>query len=204
MYFLKIIKISTKIFIDSSNHQRSFECWRSPTECKQSSIRENNHGPSAKLKAKTLLNATGKSISTGSLAYIKTEGTKFKGRERYIVMEIRNDMATLQKLNESVFSSKRYDIPLQNLFPVIPDISDNIASNPPNPSTSNQSSDTSEDSDDEHPVHQNLPTNAVEERQHSNRTRWARREPAWLRSEEWEIEWETVALLWNTRFCCAS
>ena len=151
----------------------------------QSSIREKNHGPSAKSKA-TTSTITRKPIPIGSLVYIKSEGTKFKGRERYIVMNIRNDMTTLQKINGSLFSSKRYDIPLHDIFPVVSDVPDNITSsfNRPN---SDRFSDTSDDSGDELTI-QNPPTNVVEEVQQDVRPRRARREPAWLRGEEWKKE----------------
>ena len=145
-------------------------------------IRENNHGPSAKSKATTSTPAIKKSISIGSLVYIKAEVNKFKVRECYIVMQVRNDMTTLQKLNGSLFSSTRYDVPVQDIFPVVPDVTDD--SNSPSP-TFNPSTVTS-DSDDEHSAHQVPPDTAEDQR--SNRPCRTQREPAWLHGEEWEKE----------------
>ena len=56
----------------------------------------------------------------GDLVYIKSEGEKFKGRERCIVTKIINDFASLQKITFSKFMSKQYRVPLNQIYPVMP------------------------------------------------------------------------------------
>ena len=50
---------------------------------------------------------------------MKGEGNKNKSRELYLVMDIHEDIAALQKLNGTKFQSRRYEVPLQNIFPAI-------------------------------------------------------------------------------------
>ena len=152
----------------------------------QSSIREKNHGPSARSKA-TSTKTDRRPISIGSLVYLKSEGTKFKGRERYIVMSIDNNMTILQKINGSLFSSKRYEVPLQDVFPVVSDIPDNFT--PSNEiQTNDPCSETSDDSDAEFVVENRPPANIVQDAQQHVRPRRTPKEPAWLRGEEWVKE----------------
>ena len=54
-----------------------------------------NHLPSSLSKGKGGNRAE---KAAGDLVYIKSEGNKFKGRERYIVTKIINDFAFLQKI----------------------------------------------------------------------------------------------------------
>ena len=52
----------------------------------------------------------------GSLVFIKNERDKNKARDRYIIVSIDKNHATLQKLTDR-FMAKRYTVPLNRLYP---------------------------------------------------------------------------------------
>ena len=54
--------------------------------------------------------------------FIKSEGSKHQPRERYIITKIDNDNATIQKMNNLKFMSKKYEVPLCKIFPAIKDM----------------------------------------------------------------------------------
>ena len=81
--------------------------------------------------------------------YIKSEGTKHKSREMYLVMDIQDRMAILQKLNNSKFQSRRYEVPLSGIFHAI-----QPSSSQRSPSTHvlEAESSSSSSSDDDYPL----------------------------------------------------
>ena len=64
----------------------------------QRTIRDMNHIPSELSKGKGATWASDASVKIGDLVYIKFERNKFKGRDRYMVMQIHDKQAILQKL----------------------------------------------------------------------------------------------------------
>ncbi len=100
-----------------------------------------------------------------------------------MIMNISDKHCTLQKITGSLFSSRRYEVPLTDVYPVAPP-SQHLtpSSNPP------CSSDESEPESDnelapEAPPQQAPTDNAAERYPHRER-----RQPTWLRGEEWERE----------------
>ena len=158
----------------------------------QQSIRASNLITSARSKANVPYPASVPEISVGSLVYLKKEGNKFKARESYMVMGIRDHLAILQKLNASgLFQSRKYEVPLEELILVrgtnqdqtcgdvsgIADIGD----------ISSSSEDDEEASQQTVPVRDDVPTADVIDSAPTESTRpyRARREPAWLREDVW-------------------
>ena len=86
------------------------------TLCQQANC-EQNHAHSS--KASDALKAKNKDLQVGDLVFIKTEGSKNKPREPYLIMDIVDKMGTLQKLLGSKFQSIRYEVPLSHLFHAI-------------------------------------------------------------------------------------
>ena len=82
--------------------------------------RTNNHLPSAKSKAGPRGSlATIADVEIGSLVFIKHEGSKFRGREMYIIVAMNKttSSATLQKMNNGKMMSAQYEVPLSKLLP---------------------------------------------------------------------------------------
>ena len=52
--------------------------------------------------------------------YIKAEKDKFNSRPMYMVTDVCNGYAVLQKLANNQLSSRRYEVPLSHIFPVTP------------------------------------------------------------------------------------
>jgi len=150
----------------------------------QASIRTDNHVPSALSKASKKSTALRPSISVGDLVFIKAERSKLKGRDRYMVMDIVDRLCFIQKITGSLFSSRRYEVPLTDVYPVAPKSHPTIQpSNPP------RSSDESDSASDQELVPVEVPAQDVpiENAARINPHR-ERRQPAWLRGEEWEKE----------------
>ena len=150
----------------------------------QASIRTDNHAHSALSKASKKSPALRSAISIGDLVFIKAERSKLKGRDRYIVMDISDRLCFLQKINGTLFSSRRYEVPLTDVYPVAP------PSQPPtqssNPPHSSDESDTESDHESvpvQLPPQDVPPLNAARKNPHRER-----RQPPWLRGEEWEKE----------------
>ena len=61
-------------------------------------------------------------IHPGSLVFIKEDGDKTRGRERYLVVKVDGNMCTLMKLNKSKLQKKEYQLKVTEVFPVIPTI----------------------------------------------------------------------------------
>ena len=85
----------------------------------QGTIRDKNHPHSSRSKARGGPAAQNADITRGDLVFIKSEGDKNKSRDIYLVMDIQNAMAVLQKLNGPKFQSHRYNVPLNNIYPAV-------------------------------------------------------------------------------------
>ena len=83
---------------------------------KQQNIRIRNHDSSARSKAPGKRVAETHNIQVGDLVFIKDERDKNKARDRYIVVSIEQDRASLQKLVDK-FMSKQYTVPLNRVYP---------------------------------------------------------------------------------------
>ena len=85
----------------------------------QMSARQKNHPVSAKSKARGGTKPKVADISVGSVVFIKNEGSKFKSRESYVVVQLLpSGMALIQKMdhNKGFFGSATYQVPLENLY----------------------------------------------------------------------------------------
>ena len=133
------------------------------------------------------------SVSSGDLVFIKSDGDKNRSRDLYLVMSVEGCMATLQKLRGSKFLSRRYEVPLTDLFHAITPRSDHqLHRSVPDYSSSSSSDDESSSGllqenrpptpqpDEEHPTDE-LEANQPLPR-HSTRVR---NPPAWFTSGEW-------------------
>ena len=153
------------------------------------------------------------SVQVGDLVYIKDEGTKHSPRERYIIIKITNQDAILQKMNGSKLMSKRYEVPLTRIFPVIAKLTEHITSQ----SVEEESSDDDPipssvddlvvaDESEEHEIQENSSEsdrdqNGAHDSENdsdddisdndsdsdiNNYPTRNRREPAWLREDIWQ------------------
>lgn len=180
----------------------------------QEESREKNHQFSSTSKADIKKDALKASVKVGDLVFIKDEGTKHSPRERYIIVKITNQDAVLQKMNGSKLMSKRYEVPLTRIFPVIAKLTEPITStiveeessdDGPIPSTpvddliateeseeSEIQENSSESDHDDNSVHdsENDSDNDTGDNDSDNDTGTYparnRREPAWLREDVWE------------------
>ena len=158
----------------------------------QESLRAQNHIPSATSKAKGCPKASDAQVNIGDLVYIKSEGNKFKGREKYMVMQINNNGHVMfQKINCSKFMSCRYEVPLSHIYPVVQTITKSVHNG--------GDSDSTEYEDDPPEKAESLPDDDITlepavdfehtaelEQVPNVRPQRNRQEPEWLRSEEWE------------------
>ena len=87
---------------------------------KQKQIRDGNHLPSALSKAHSNKLEVIDSISVGDLVFIKHEGNKFQARKMYIVVKRNKDRLSLQQITQGKFSSKKYDVPICDVYPLNP------------------------------------------------------------------------------------
>ena len=94
-------------------------------------------------------------VVKGDLVYIKSEGSKHKSREMYLVMDIQGRLAILQKINNAKFQSRRYEVPLSGIYHAIQQRSSRDLPSTP---VSETESSSSSSSDDDYP----LPPFAVE------------------------------------------
>ena len=84
---------------------------------KQESARAKNHAHSSKSKAKGGHLAPNCTTSPGDLVYLKDEGSKFKPRDRYIVVDVKGQNFLLQKMSPTgLISSKQYLVPRNKVF----------------------------------------------------------------------------------------
>ena len=166
----------------------------------QQRIRQQNHIPSARSKSKSGYPPEHSDITVGSLVYLKKEGDKFQARDSYIVVSIKDHIATLQKITSTGrFMSRSYDVPLGELFPAVKHQAVNMQ-RPRSPSSSSSDDDEqwypTQDPPaalpppaDPTPPLEVLPNdgvnNIVPPRRNPVRSR---REPDWLGTDIWDRE----------------
>ena len=88
----------------------------------QGQLRVANQQYSSKHKARGNPPAQEANIVKGSLVYIKSDGNKTRGRDRFIVVEVNGDSCVVQKFVKSQLRSKRYPLKLTEVYPVSPDL----------------------------------------------------------------------------------
>ena len=88
----------------------------------QAQQRVANQEYSSKHKARGNPPAQEADVVKGSLVYIKSDGDKTRGRDRYMVVEVDNGSCILQKFVKSQLRSKRYQMKLTEVYPVFPEI----------------------------------------------------------------------------------
>ena len=76
----------------------------------------------ARHKAGVSNTAKAADIYPGSLVFIKEDGDKTRGRERYLVVKVAGNMCTLMKLNKSKLQKKEYLLKVTEVFPVQPTV----------------------------------------------------------------------------------
>ena len=86
-----------------------------------------NHLPAAKSKSKSHMLVDNKQFHIGELVFIKGEQNKIKGKEVYMIIDIRNDIPILQKFSTPALRQNRFSVHPQYLLhvPVIENISQN-------------------------------------------------------------------------------
>ena len=84
----------------------------------QAQFRAANQEYSARFKSRGKPSACEANITKGSLVYIKSEGDKTRGRERYIVTEVDDSCCTVQKFVKSQLRAKKYQLKLTEVYPV--------------------------------------------------------------------------------------
>ena len=107
----------------------------------QHSIRDRNHHHSSVSKARGAPPARPANVSSGDLVFIKSDGDKNRSRDLYLVMNIEGNTAIIQKLHGSKFLSRRYEVPLTDLYRAITAPSDRLLHRPTPDSSSSSSSD---------------------------------------------------------------
>ena len=151
----------------------------------QARQRTENHGPSATSKASKKLKALRSPISVGDLVFIKAERSKLKGRDRYMIMNVSNKHCTLQKITGSLFSSRRYEVPLTEVYPVATPTQSEL---PLHTSKHPCSSDDSDIESDQEVVPAVPPPPVPINNEARRNPPQERRQPTWLRGQEWERE----------------
>ena len=87
----------------------------------QAQLRAANQEYSSKHKSHGKPPAQEANISTGSLVYIKSEGDKTRARDRYLVVDVKEDSCVVQKLLKSTLRAKQYQLKLTEVYPVSPE-----------------------------------------------------------------------------------
>ncbi len=160
-------------------------------------VRESNHDPSAKCKARGGPPAVPATISVGSLVYIKSEHDKSHARDRYIVVSVDNKTCTVEKLVKSQLRSKRYILKLTEVYPVVPTV---IESSPIADSATSSDSEFEEDpfnllqgqnSQDEQTGSQASISTPVPVAPPSRRPTRSRRKPRWMTSGDYIIDYDS-------------
>ena len=78
-----------------------------------------NHPSSAKSKARGRTNQPSAAVSVGDLVFLKGDRDKLKAREKYLVVNISEDLSCeLRKFTTSQFRSKLYLVPMSECYPV--------------------------------------------------------------------------------------
>ena len=80
---------------------------------------QQNHTPSAKSKAHGRTNIPLAVVSVNNLVFLKGDKDKFKACEKYLVVDISDDLSCeLRKFTTSQFPSKVYSVLLSQCYPV--------------------------------------------------------------------------------------
>ena len=90
----------------------------------QKKLRIQNHPVSSKSKGRGGQKAKVAPFAVGNLVFLKSERTKFKCRDQFIVFKVLGQNATAEKLHNSKFMSRQYIVPLDMLFPVTDSLKD--------------------------------------------------------------------------------
>ena len=86
---------------------------------KQGEAKSKNHSHSAKSKAKGAPLAPPAMANPGSLVYLKDEGSKFKPRDQYLVIDKKGANLIVQKMPASgILCSKKHLVPCNKVFPI--------------------------------------------------------------------------------------
>ena len=97
----------------------------------QNYSRQPNHTSSAKSKAHGRTNQPSSAVSVGDLVFLKGGRDKLKAREKYLVVNIREDLSCkLRKFTTSQFRSKLYLVPMSECYPAAPTV---LAQSPQGP-----------------------------------------------------------------------
>ena len=130
-----------------------------------------NHDSSARSKASGAQPARNAQVSAGDIVHVKSDGSKHKAREFYMVMSVdqKRSTAQLQKFCGSTLREKQYKVKLTEIYPAAA-----------NYLSVNENTDIehAEEEDDGIELHNQ---GAVEEPRRSSRTR---RQPNWLATKE--------------------
>ena len=87
---------------------------------KQTDAKIKNHIHSSKSKARGSAPAPSNGINPGRLVFLKDDGTKFKPRDPYLVIEVKGQNLILQKMaSTGLLSSQQYSVPRNLVFPCL-------------------------------------------------------------------------------------
>ena len=136
-------------------------------------------------------------MGKGDLVYVKGEGSKFNSREMYMVVAINGSDAIIQKFKNSKFMSRRYTVPLTQIYRATPMINET-------PQETSSSSSSSDDDFQEEEIEDEAVEYEEEEEEvadtvpdidtHSSgsnlqrRSSRNRRVPSWQRSGDWVLD----------------
>ena len=87
----------------------------------QAQLRAANQEYSARHKARGNPTAREADITVGSLVFIKSEGDKNHGRDRYLVVEVDDECCIVQKFVKSQLRRKKYQLKRTEVYPVRPE-----------------------------------------------------------------------------------
>jgi hypothetical protein len=108
--------------------------------------RQQQHEPSAKYKARGKIKEKKVCVAVGDIIYLYCDRDKTKGRDRYIVMDVKGEHCTVQKLLERQFRGKRYKVHNTEIIKVQHD--ENFTSTPSDSDSDSLAVDRSKADDD--------------------------------------------------------
>lgn len=88
----------------------------------QNEKRKSNHDHSIKSKAHGHDYPPLYNICQGDLVYIRSDGNKYKARDKYLVVNIVNDKCTLRKFSKNQINSKLITVKVSECFPIINEV----------------------------------------------------------------------------------
>ena len=132
-----------------------------------------NNESSARAKAPGAQPARSAQVSVGDIVHVKSDGSKHKAHEFYLIMYIKQPFAYIQKFCASTLREKQYKVKLTEIYPA--------AANYVSCNDHKETDHVDEDEGIELYNH-----GAAEENQHANirRSSRQRRQPDWLATEE--------------------